>query len=51
MTSPSFTAGMADQPDLLATTTGVCPPSAAWLSARKMICGWALTMYSGDSCG
>ena len=51
MTSWSCTAGMPDQPGRFATMAGVWPPSAAWLSARKMICGLAVTMYSCDSSG
>src|SRR6266702_2145021 len=46
-----LTAGSADQPGRAATTAGVWPPSLGWLSARKMICGLALRMYSGVSCG
>ena len=45
------TAGMPDQPGRLATTAGLCAPSAGSLSARKMICGFAVTMYSCDSWG
>ena len=46
-----FTAGMPAQPGRLATMAGVCPPSAGWLSARKMSFGLAATMYSSDSSG
>ena len=51
ITSWSFTAGIADQPGRAATTAGDWPPSAASLSARKMIAGLAVTMYSSDSSG
>jgi hypothetical protein len=51
MTSLSLTAGIADQPGRLATMAGDWPPSAASLSARKMICGLAVRMYSSDSSG
>ena len=51
MISWSFTAGSTDQPGRFATTAGVCAPSVGPLSARKMICGLAVTMYSSDSSG
>ena len=46
-----LTARIVDQPGRCATALAVTPPSAFWLSDRKISCGLALTMYSWLSSG